>query len=376
QMDMESQLFHLAFPEFGFKVENVPSWDHLAEYFQSVMMSEPEILSEESELRGWIQALPADPGICVGYLVDDEGLWGTTALGSDSVELKNGAESFLQKARNAGTAALAASRECWWKEYWGGVPDISIPNETLDYAYMYGLHKFACFANPSGVPATLQGPWIEDDKMPPWSSDYHFNINVQMCYWPALKANKPEYLRPLFDLVWSWRESLAANAKAFIGVDDGYMLPHAVDDRGTFMGGFWTGAVDHACTAWVAKMMHDYYLHTGDEDFLASIAYPFMKGAMRVFEAMMEEDDDGTLRLPLTVSPEYGGSRVDAWGANASFQLAAARQLAERLISAAASIGERPDAKWEDVLERLPEATFIGEGDDTKLALWEGQNLD
>lgn len=375
QMDMESQLFHIAFPESGFRVENFPSWNHLSDYFKSVSMREPEILSKESGLRGWIQALPADPGICVGYLVDNESLWGTTALGSDGSELKQQTADYLLETRAHGSATLAESRERWWREYWNGVPDISIPNDSLDFTYAYGLHKFACFANPSGVPGTLQGPWIEDHEMPPWSSDYHFNINVQMCYWPALKANKPEYLRPLFDLVWSWRESLAANAKAFIGVDDGYMLPHAVDDHGTFMGGFWTGAVDHACTAWVAKMMHDYYLHTGDDDFLANIAYPFMKGAMRVYEAMMEEKDD-VLSLPLTVSPEYRGARMDAWGADASFQLAAARQLAERVISAAKALGDDPDTKWMDILERLPEATFVGEDDDAKIALWNGQGLD
>ena len=70
--------------------------------------------------------------------------------------------------------------------------------------------------------------------------------------------------------------------------DDGYMLPHAVDDQCVCMGGFWTGTIDHACSAWIAQMMYTYYKYTGDAAFLKEICYPFMKGVMRVFEAMLE----------------------------------------------------------------------------------------
>ncbi|MCK5844402.1 MAG: hypothetical protein KAG97_06820, partial [Victivallales bacterium] len=46
QMDMESQLFHLEFPEPGYNVEFSPSWNHLSDYFQSVSMTEPEFFSK------------------------------------------------------------------------------------------------------------------------------------------------------------------------------------------------------------------------------------------------------------------------------------------------------------------------------------------
>lgn len=83
------------------------------------------------------------------------------------------------------------------------------------------------------------------------------------------------------------------NAQPFVGIEDGFMLPHAVDDRATNGGGFWTGAVDHGCTAWVGKMMFDYWLYGGEKKFLKSVAFPFMVGALRVYEAMLERRGAG-----------------------------------------------------------------------------------
>ena len=86
----------------------------------------------------------------------------------------------------------------WWDAYWRDVPKLEIPNEKLRFLYQYGMYKFAGLTSPEGVAATLQGAWVEDYQMPPWSNDYHFNINVQMCYWPAYHGNRLEHLRPLW----------------------------------------------------------------------------------------------------------------------------------------------------------------------------------
>ena len=39
-------------------------------------------------------------------------------------------------------------------------------------------------SRPGTMPANLQGIW-NDEMAPPWNSDYHINVNVQMNYWPA-----------------------------------------------------------------------------------------------------------------------------------------------------------------------------------------------
>lgn len=114
-----------------------------------------------------------------------------------------------------------------------------------------------------------------------WQCDYHFNVNVQECYWPALPGNRTALLGPVRPdrLVGAARLDIAHE---FLGLRDGLMLHHAVDGRCTCMGGFWTGAIDHGSTGWVS--VHDVAVlpvHAGHQ-FLRRTAYPFMRDTLRV----------------------------------------------------------------------------------------------
>lgn len=369
---MESQKFCIELDHNEpVNIKSVPSWEFLGDYFSSISMKPPLMLNS----GGWIQELPENEGVCVAYRQRGDTIYAFTERVADVEKAEYEISSILDSFADSGSASLKESNREWWKNYWSDIPGIEIPNHKLDLCYSYGLYKFAGLTNPSGTPATLQGPWIEEYEMPPWSSDYHFNINVQMCYWPAYKANRLSHLMPLFKLIWSWRDQLRENAKAFVGIEDGFMLPHAVDNKCTCMGSFWTGTIDHACAAWVAQMMFQYVQFSGDKDFLREIAYPFMKGTMRVFEEMLEKDGDEYV-LPVSVSPEYRGDNMDAWGKNASFQLAAIHRLCEDLISAAEQLGEDPAAIWNDINDNLPKYTLTGEKGHERIALWEGTDLE
>ena len=257
----------------------------------------------------------------------------------------------------------------YWKAFWEKGARVKGPDPVIQRIFDYGMYRFGAMTDPDGIPAGLQGPWLEDDKLVPWNGDYHFNINVQECYSPAYRGGHFENLMPLFKMVLSWRPLLRDNAKKFAQIDNGYVLPHSVDDRGVCIGGFWTGTIDHASTAWVAAMMMKYVRYSGDIEFLKNDACDFMKGAMNVYRAMMEEKD-GRLSIPLGPSPEWGAADVrHAVGRDPSFQLAAAHRLARDLIEAAKLLGEEPDPMWLDVERRLPAFT-AGPGG---IQLFEGQ---
>ena len=356
------------------KVKRLPAWKWVGDELGAISFEPPEHHVTKAG-AGWFQMLPADPGVCVEHRWAGRSLLVGVARGDSRTAARATVAELLSKRWPGGEPQLRRRTTRWWKAYWRDAAQLDLPDANLAFLNDYGMYKFAGLTQPDGVAATLQGPWIEEYQMPPWSSDYHFNINVQMCYWPAYHGNRLEHLRPLFEMIAGWMPVLRHNAHVFLGIDDGLMLPHAVDDRGTCMGGFWTGSVDHGCTAWVAQMMYRYYRYTADRGFLREVAYPFMQGAMRVYEEMLEQDGDAYV-LPVSVSPEYRGASMDAWGRNASFQLACIHRLCEDLLAAAATLRQPPRRIWSTIADRLPKACLTGPLGSEEIALWDGTPLE
>jgi len=375
-MHMEKNLIGISGAGLGkISINDCPAWDTLNGQLEKISFEAP-VRKSEKTVGGWAQPMPVNDGIAVYHEICGNTILLTTARGKDADASWAAASLIAASVKKGGFEALTKTVAKWWKSYWKQSPELELPNEKLQFLYQYGMFKFAGLTRPGAIAATLQGPWIEEYQLPPWSSDYHFNINVQMCYWPSYRGNALDHLMPLFDLVLGWEETLKDNAKKFVGVEDGRLLPHAVDDRCMCMGSFWTGTIDHACTAWVAQMMYDYAVFKPDMKFLKEKAYPFMVGTMKVFAAMMEKKPNGKYHLPVSVSPEYGGANMDAWGANSSFQLAAIHKLCENLMAAAKSLKVKADPVWEDIHANLPKASIFGEGDSAHIGLWDGKDLE
>jgi hypothetical protein len=340
----------------------------------------PEVW-EEGNSGGFIQSLPEDAPLAVAYKKDNSRIIMSTAL---EPEARASAKS---KIENFDWQAIRDETNQWWDQYWKDVPKIRLPDPVLQEIVDYGQYKLACVTPPQGIPCSLQGPFNEEYQLPPWSNDYHFNINIEMIYWPALASNRLSHLNPLWNMIQSWWPQLSSNGEKFFRQEGAIMLPHAVDDRCQVVGTFWTGTIDHACTAWMSQLAWMHYRYSMDEDILKNIAWPLMVGAFEGYWAMLEEvrgkEGKKKLSLPVSVSPEFKGSRMDAWGRDASFQLAALHMVAENLIRAASVLDREPDARWTLVMESLPPyTTIVGprtlewpEDKNERIALWEGMDL-
>lgn len=355
----------------------LPQAPDIRDYYRKYGFPEPERFGQ-ADFGGWIQELPADPTLCMAWRVkptdrDTAEMFLTAVYGSDRGEALRKAQEELKKAAEAGFSTWADGEAQWWAGYWRRTARLLLPDREIARLYYLGMYKLAGLSMPGTPAATLQGPWIEEHRMPPWNGDYHFNINFQECYWPAYGGNHLEALHPAAEMLKTWRPLLQENARAFLGLEDALMLPHAMDDRGTCMGGFWTGTLDNGSTAWTAQLFWLYYRYTLDRDFLREHAYPLLRGAMRVYEALLAEED-GHYVLPFGVSPEFGGSDFRACGRNASFQLAAIHFLCRALIQASEVLGVDAGKReqWQDIDRRLPLGSISPHHE---LQIWDGQPL-
>lgn len=370
--------------EKGLEVKEIvrrPSWEFVGDYLKSISFIPPQML-DEPDLTGWIQMRPADPYMCLGCGKVSGGLIIASVYGNSTTVARTNAVSLINSIKEETVTEIYRKSRTWWNKYWDNIPEINLPSKKAEEIYYYGMFKFAGLTNPHGMAALLQGPWVEEYRMPMCSNDYHFNINVQMCYWPAYAGNCLEHFKPLFKKLKEWEPIMRRNAEALFGVKDGLYLPMTVSDTGEWIWGFWPSLVDFAATGWAAHLMWLYYKYSMDIDFLRDTAYPFMKGIMRVYEAVLEEEN-GHMVLPLSTSPEYNESTLKTGGKNPSFQLACIHFLLESLIESALLFGIDNDkiAIWRSLKKKIPLYTTIDGGtyfneSRRRIAVFEGQDLE
>lgn len=322
------------------------------------VLKERGFSAPQKNAAGFVQPMPNDPA------------YGVVSSRNDDCLLFRFFRGDVPQPPCGSFADLEKECSSFWRQFWLRVPEIHTGDAVTDAFYWRGIFSFQCMTAADGVAAGLQGPWIEDEQLPPWSSDYHFNINVQMCYWPACRAGLFDNLKPVWNMLESWKTRLRHNAKCFAGIEDGYTMPHSVDDRCVNMAGYWPGTIDHTSSGWMAIMMFEYYRYSGDHEFLERFGFDFMRGAMRVYEAMLQFDGSHYF-LPYETSPEFGRMDVSACGRNPSFHLAAIHRLLGDLVQAAEILGRPLPEKWLDIREKLPRYAEC----DGEIALWEGLKL-
>ncbi|MDQ0935683.1 glycosyl hydrolase family 95 catalytic domain-containing protein [Streptomyces turgidiscabies] len=169
--------------------------------------------------------------------------------------------------------------------------------------FQFGRYLLISSSRPGTQPANLQGIW-NDQMAPSWDSKFTINVNLPMNYWPADTTNLSECFLPVFDMIDDLTVTGARVARAQYGAG-GWVTHHNTDA--------WRGAsvVDEAQWgmwqtggAWLATLIWDHYLFTGDIDFLRA-NYPALKGAAQFFlETLVAHPTLGHLVTNPSNSPE------------------------------------------------------------------------
>ena len=170
--------------------------------------------------------------------------------------------------------------------------------------FQYGRYLLAS-SSRGLLPANLQGLW-NNSLTPPWNSDYHTNINIQMNYWPAEVANLGELALPLFEFVTGmapvYRRDTAAEFRRADGKPvRGWTVRTESNPFGA-SGYLW----NKTANAWYAQHFWEHYAFTRDRAFLRDVAYPMMKEASAFWQDYLKVLPDGRLVAPQGWSPEHG----------------------------------------------------------------------
>lgn len=164
--------------------------------------------------------------------------------------------------------------------------------------FQYGRYLLISSSRAGSLPANLQGLW-NDSNEPPWRSDYHTDINVQMNYWPCDLTNLSDCFAPLFDWVESGREVHRRQTAAQFHARGWTSRA----ENGVYGGSTWEWIP--AGSAWLCQNLWDHYAFTRDTEYLRKL-YPILKEVCEFWEDRLKPLPDGTLVAPKDFSPEHG----------------------------------------------------------------------
>lgn len=223
----------------------------------------------------------------------------------------------------------------------------AVPPALLEKLFDAG--RYAVISSSGELFPNLQGIWT-GTWSPPWSADFTLNGNVQSAIAADLSANMAECLLPYFSYLEEQMPQYRDNARRLYGCR-GIHVPSRASTHGwnnhfdaTWPMTFWT-----AGAGWAAQFFYEYWLYTGDREFLEKRALPFMREAALFYEDFLVEGSDGKFLFSPSYSPENNPANNRSQACiNAAMDIAVARELLTNL----AACDDNP--RWRAMLAKLP----------------------
>lgn len=184
-------------------------------------------------------------------------------------------------------------------DFGDGKPD----NDLLTLYYNFGRYLLIESSGKNArLPANLQGIWCHDFN-PPWGSDFHTNINLQMNYWPAGCTNLSDTEKPFIHFMKMISSFGEKTAKKLFDAK-GWVVNHTSDAFGR------TGVHDSVdcgffpmAGPWLCLNLWEHYEYTNNRQYLEEI-YPVLKGACEFVIDYLIENQEGQLVTSPSNSPE------------------------------------------------------------------------
>jgi len=230
-------------------------------------------------------------------------------------------------------------------------------NGLMALYFNFGRYLLISSSRPGGLPANLQGIWNEELN-PPWQSDFHHDVNLEMNYWPAEVCGLAECAEPLFDHIERFVPHGREMARALYNCD-GIFLPIQTDPWGRATPesrgwDVWTGAA-----AWLAQHLWWRYEFSLDEKFLRERAYPILKEVAAFYGSYLVRDPEGRLVPVPSQSPEnrfVGGCSPVSLCVAATMDLELIYDVLTHAIRASEILDVDAELReiWRRILEEIP----------------------
>jgi len=264
------------------------------------------------------------------------------------------AQKQAEEALESGYDKLLAEHEAWWDDFWS-TSDISIPDLKHQRYYNMMQYYYGAASRKGYPPMPLQGLWTADaGGLPPWKGDFHNDLNVQMSYWAYLASGRFESGESMIDFFIDLAPVHRQFAKSFFGVE-GLMAPAVMGLEGQPLTGWAQYALSPTMSVWLLQNFHWHWLYTMDEEFLRERCYPYCKEMAIAMEAILVEDENGYLKMPLSASPEIHNNSMAAWlTPNSNSDLSVLIWMADAMVEMAGALDLEDDVKhWMDFRSKL-----------------------
>lgn len=245
------------------------------------------------------------------------------ALGFETLRQRHIADHqglFDRVAFNVGGTVPPVPTDQLMKEYRAGKHDLAVDQ----LAYQFGRYLSIAGSRTGDLPTNLVGLWLVGGAGAFWGGDYHFNVNVQMNYWPAMSTNLAETQVPFNEFVESLvvpgrltaERSAGVKTENFattaVGAGNGFLINTQVNTFGhTAPIGSQEYGWNIGGTSWALQNVYDYYLFTGDTNYLQDHAYPMLKETAKFWnQYLWWSDYQQRLTVAPGVSAEQGPTAI------------------------------------------------------------------
>jgi len=296
-------------------------------------------------------------------------------------------------------AKAEARHRCWWREFWGRTcvritsPDGHGEQAARDRELF--LYHMVCTSRGAYPPKWNGSIFLTDGDARDWGTQFWL-WTMEMLYWPLHAADACDLTEPFFEM---YRQALPTMATAARQRWDanGFFLPETMPFDGpvelptdlvteyrqrflhdpagasvsqrlasccsydwhleastsrpdpAFAGYSW---ISHVASSGAELAVHAWwrYRYTGDHVWLATHAYPFLRGVVEFYRSLACRGDDGFWHIHGTNAHE------DFWGVTDSIMdMAAIRGTVPLAIRAAEMLGEDTDLRgtWREFLAQL-----------------------